>query len=62
MSSVPKAGRLLGWALLAAVLTVIAVIIMIVASVAFVLVAGVCILGATVTVLLMLGHHKKKRE
>lgn len=48
----------LGWAGLVFMLTVLAVIVMVVASVAFVIVAGVAILGATISLTLLLAKRK----
>ena len=50
----------LGWAGLVFMLTVIAVIVMIVASIAFVIVAGVAIIGAVISLMLLLARRKSK--
>ncbi|WP_300395657.1 hypothetical protein [Henriciella sp.] len=52
-----KPRTFLGWAGLVFALTVIAVIVMVAASIAFVFVVGVAIVGAVITLLLLLAKR-----
>lgn len=53
-----KPKTFLGWAGVVFMLTVIAVIVMVAASIAFVVVAGVAIVGAVISLLLLMAKHK----
>ena len=53
-----KPKTFLGWAGVVFMLTVIAVFVMVAASIAFVVVAGVAIVGAVISLLLLLAKRK----
>lgn len=53
-----KPKTFLGWAGVVFMLTVIAVIVMVAASIAFAIVAGVAILGAVISLVLLLTRRK----
>lgn len=57
-----KPKTFLGWAGVVFMLTVIAVIVMVAASIAFVIVAGVAILGAVIALVLLLARNKARRK
>ena len=53
-----KPKTFLGWAGVVFMLTVVAVIVMVAASIAFVIVAGVAILGAVISLMLLIAKRK----
>ena len=57
-----KPKTFLGWAGVVFMLTVIAVIVMLAASIAFVVVAGVAILGAGIALVLLLAKRKAEKS
>ncbi|MAN74376.1 MAG: hypothetical protein CME85_06115 [Henriciella sp.] len=57
-----KPKTFLGWAGVVFMLTVIAVIVMLAASIAFVVVAGVAILGAVIALVLLLAKRKAEKS